>query len=389
MIKSYTFVTYEEDPEEAAADVLEQLEDCELCANSVGLVSCCRDFIDCGTVAALQKSLPFPVAGEETMIQLANGEVDILMCSITVLTSDEATFTVAETPALSVSNESKDIIKRTLESVKKGDEKLIIAYPPFMPQFSADNYIDVAGEVLPGVPMLGSTATGQDLSSDLAKTPCVFGTKTIADNIASFVLVGGNVTPKFFIASGRFENMMTHSAIITKADDNVLIELNNKPALIYCREAGYFLEDMDMERIFLTSTMELAETKDTLPICRVMIAATPDNSIICAGRLYEGATFRMLTFDVDSIRGTTESLIEEAIDAGVKTLVGFSCVGRRLVLGGDPTSEFTAIADTLKKHGSDMNCAFAYSGSEYCPTHYENGVALNRMHNYTIVAVGF
>jgi hypothetical protein len=70
----------------------------------VGVLHCGYEFVDEGFVELLNETLPFDTVGCTTIADATNGEYGPELLSLSVLTSDDAAFSVARTAPLNAGN---------------------------------------------------------------------------------------------------------------------------------------------------------------------------------------------------------------------------------------------------------------------------------------------
>ncbi|GHU46445.1 hypothetical protein FACS1894120_3290 [Clostridia bacterium] len=392
MIKSTTLVTFEADsPDEALKEILEQLEDkITLQKSTVGIISCNGEFIKGGVVAALQKGLPFPIVGEQSMTAASGGggggkyETDVFMLAILVMTSDTVTFH-AGTTAQIMPDTDLNIVARSIKDITDGvTPSLLFAFVPFLAGRSGDSYIAALNNVIPGVPVFGSTAAGEELTfSELY----IVGKDECGENLFSYIAVCGDINPHFLMTSVKYENKLSHSCVVTKSEDNVILEINNKPAAEFFYQHGLLKrEDPNVSQLAMFPfTIKAGETdSDDLGVCRAFAAIIPEtDAIIAAGAVPVGSTMSLFSIDKEAIVETAVTLVKQ-IDKieNANTVLIYSCMGRRMFLDMRLDEEVAAIAQEMRPN---INFLATYSGGEFCPVHESGGGTTNYYHNYTLV----
>ena len=136
---------------------------------------------------------------------------------------------------------------------------------------------------------------------------------------------------------------------VTKARDNVVLELDGEPAFeVYRRHAqahGVTLEGDAIGPYLVANELGIFFFDDIVRI-RAGTAVTPEGGIFCAGEVPESAV-------VAIVRGTPEAFVEAARDAATRALRGaggtcsgllvFSCVTRGLAMGDEYEREVDAL----------------------------------------------
>lgn len=174
---------------------------------------------------------------------------------------------------------------------------------------------------------------------------------------------------------------------ITRAEGNVLYELDNQPALdLYKRYLGDFSRQLPASALRFPLNLQLPGETDSV-VRTILSINEAEKSMTFAGDMPEGATARLM-------KATFDALIDGAGDAAVGANTALnghsaqltllvSCVGRRLVLGQRVYEELEAVGDALGN--SHTFCGF-YSYGEISPL---IGKATCRLHNQTMAITTF
>jgi len=302
-----------------------------------------------------------------------------------LITSDDVEFTTMLTSPLT-SEPDKSIAGSYGEAAAARPEKpsLIFVFAPFMYQNSGDEYVSVITEVSGGVPCFGSVAV--DDSADFSNCFMLYNGASYPDRM-SMILAYGDISPKFYIANVSQDNVLDKSAIITKSEGHVIMELNG-------RSVDTFFEDLGLAkaseiRYALSSLPFLLDYNDGTPkVSKVFITLTPERYALCAGAVPEGSTLYIASSNRDDIMLTTEDAVNQMLE-DIQNASGaliYSCVGRSMTLGGDSHDEMRLVGGkTAGKLPFMMSC----SGGEMCPTQVSAAKAINRFHNNAFVACVF
>ena len=387
MIKAYTAYTGEVDDTEAAvAEIMEQLGDpSRLRKNTVGLLACYSDFVDSGVVRELCSALPFDVIGTTTLGSVVGDSQGRMICSLIVLTSDDAEFSAGFTEPMTAADEAP-LCAAYGEAARKlsGKPALMVTFAPLHINASGDFYVDAFSRISGGVPNFGMLAV--DNTSDYRNAAVICGGEAYADR-AAFLLIGGSVNPEFFIASVPSERISAGKALITGAEGNLVSRINGRPVVDYLVKLG-LKKNPDGSVLGINSFPFVVDYNDgTLPVVRVMFALTPEGAAVCGGDIPKGATISVGHIDADKVLSTTRAVLSglAALDDNACLLM-FSCVVRYFALGHEPTAEMELVQDVMK--GNEAPFMFVYSGGEMCPVGQkegDSGKLTNRNHNDTFV----
>ncbi|MDR1509318.1 MAG: FIST C-terminal domain-containing protein [Synergistaceae bacterium] len=387
MIKALTAYTSEVDDVEAAvSEILEQLNTGRgLLKNSVGILACYADFIGSGVVRDICAALPFDVVGSTTLGNAVPGSKDRIMLSLMVLTSDDVSFSVGLTAPLT--REEEEALKFAYDEAASGSihgkPALILCFAPLLMNVSGDFFADSMSRISGETPLFGMLSV--DHNSDYHESRVIHNGMAYADRCA-FVLVNGDIEPRFFIGSLAMKMRFGRECVVTESQGNQLHTVNNIPVTDYLLSLGLKKND-DGTISGINAFPFIVDYNDgSATVVRSAFATTPEGYAVCGGNLPEGVTMTVGSLDADDVLETTAEAVSSAISAKrPECLIIFSCVGRYYTMGYDPMSEIEKIQSILD--GTDIPYYVAYSGSELCPVSGPNSgnSTVNRNHNDTIV----
>ncbi|GHU95683.1 hypothetical protein FACS1894208_08930 [Clostridia bacterium] len=388
MIRSITLHTYElDDPELAAAEIAEGLKDFELLQNSVGIVMCDTEYIYSEVYVAVCAALPFSVAGTTTMTQAIDGEAGMLILTVMVLTSDDAFFEAGYTEPITPLG---DITALTAPAFKAASAKLpspvklIFAFPPLILENAGDMYIDAFEALCPGTPVFGQLAIEDSI--DFAHSYTCHNGESSLERMA-FILVAGNVSPRFFMSTIADKNKLAYTGEITESDGNIVKEINNVRTSEYFESIGFAKDgklDMGLQFVPFLLDFKNRADNDGIPVVRAMVLFDENGYGVCRGYMDQGSVFVLTNPSDDEVFESSEDLVDRliAIPDRQATLI-LSCVVRRMTFGMEPLREAEMVTEKLSGGSSFM---LAYAGGEICPTSYSGDRVTNRFHNYSIIA---
>ena len=384
MINSYTAFTSEiDDIEFAVAEIERQLEPEKNCLKyTVGLVVCYHEFATNGLVAELYKKLGFPIVGTTSTATSTNGGYGQLDFSILMMTSDDVVLTAACSEPLE--NELEKPFEAMYQSALVGHAetpKLILSAAPLKLNFAGDNYVDILNKVSGGVPNFGTLSI--DNTSDYLDSHVVFNDK-VGQDIYGIIVASGNIHPVFYYESFSPEFIFSHTATITKADGNLLKEIDGAPVIRYLEKIG-LAENGKVSDILHSIPFILDYSGEEIPVSRVLLSWSEEEYGICGGLMPEGARFNLGMWDKADVIGTTVHTIESSLrNKNISTLILHSCLARSYALGTE------LLLEAEKANGiaaGRIPFIFSYSGGEICPV--RNAADSNRFHNNTVIACAF
>lgn len=173
---------------------------------------------------------------------------------------------------------------------------------------------------------------------------------------------------------------------VTRAVDNVLFELDGKPALeLYKTYLGDKASELPASGLlYPLSIVDGQNRAETGLIRTILDISEAENSLILAGNLPTGCMVRLMHADIDSLvegAGNAANDAAKAAPSPVATLM-VSCVGRRLVMGHDIDEEVEAVTARL---GGGAYAGF-YSYGEVSPF---GGKGRPELHNQTMTITTF
>jgi len=155
---------------------------------------------------------------------------------------------------------------------------------------------------------------------------------------------------------------------VTKSQDNVLYELNGKPALQLYKE--YLGEKASaLPAVALRFPLALrADAADDHPVIRTILTVDEAaKSMVFAGDIPQGYLAEIMTANLDQlITSASEATAMSHVQNQADTLcIAVSCVGRRLVLGERTKEELEAAIKALPPHTAQIGF---YSYGEISPS---------------------
>ncbi len=384
MVKVLTAHTLEiDDVGVAVEEVLAELDmPNTLRKNSAGVLTCYSEFIDSGVVGALCAALPFPVIGATTLGNAVEKGRGLMMLSLTVLTSDDVSFSAAYSDTLS--GEQERPLRSMYETAKAGlpgDAALMISCLPLLFHIGGDETIALLDDICQGVPNFGMTAV--DHTPDYRTAQTLMNGEASKDRMA-ILLLSGAVQPKFFIAQLNEERIAGQQpALITKSSRNLLMEVNGMPVIRHMESLG-LSEGGKLDNV--NAVPYLVDFGDgTPPLVRAIFAFTPEGYAVCGGVMPENATLSVGSIDHQDIMRTTERAMKKVLGSATEGgALMFSCIARFQALGVDSDAEMALISRLLPE---GMPYQFSYAGGEICPVYGQDGVARSRYHNDTLVVL--
>ena len=224
---------------------------------------------------------------------------------------------------------------------------LILLADPF--SFPVEALIKRMEEEHPGVPIVGGMASGGMVPGS---NTLVVGTRTYESGAVG-VVVGGAVRIRPVVSQGC--RPIGRPMVITKAEENLIVELGGRPALERLREVYGELDATDRElvRSSLHVGRAATEYRDTFRrgdfLVRNVVGADPESGVIAVGDLVRtGQTVQFHVRDAASadedLRGLLAARAAAVRPAGALV---FTCNGRGLRLFDEPHHDARCLQECL------------------------------------------
>lgn len=168
---------------------------------------------------------------------------------------------------------------------------------------------------------------------------------------------------------------------ITKSKDNILYEIDDKPALeLYKRYLGEHAKNLPSSA--LDFPMSIKSSKESQAIIRTVLAVDEESqSLIFAGDVPEGYYARLMKTNIDGLIDGAETAANQIKPINDKEALGLvvSCVGRHLVLKQLTDEELESVQDALGEH---VQLIGFYSFGELAP--FSDQLQNCHLHNQTM-----
>jgi hypothetical protein len=221
------------------------------------------------------------------------------------------------------------------------------------------------------------------------RTPLsIFNGEAYEDRIP-LLLINGMGEFKFFQASLPGQTRFHQEAVVTSAEDNRIIDLDNEPAVNYLQKVG--LAQGGAMDVLYAFPIEVDFHDQKPPRIFGIYGVNADGSITCGGPIPEGSTLCIGSVGsnliIESAAYITNQIKAElANDSEKHGLFISACFSRNIILP-DPTEEMMVVQNQLQDF--PLPYLFLYAGGEYCPRYTEGKKTVNEFHQYTIIACLF
>jgi hypothetical protein len=391
-------ITEVDDIAVALEELETQMSEVTLLKNTVGIVSVNPEFISSGVYAAVAETVSFPLLGMTAYSQAVNGKIGTYLFSVLILTSDDCEFSHGVSDVISDSQES-DLAELTQQCYKNirsnlaGDVKLVFIYAPVMQSTPAGKYIKAISDIDKKVPIFGSLASAE--AARIATEPAIFYGEQVYKNRMTMLLVSGNLSPEFYIGSITKESVIQlNIGEVTAAQDNHVIKINNMNAKDFFEQKGIINGVFKNESINegILSSVIIMDKKDEnghiVSSTARGILSIEESGCAFAGSVTVGSVLSLAVVTKDVIIATAKEVASQITkNHKDKTILMYSCLGRRISLLDEPMKEFEFLCEELADRG--FNFAVLSSGGEICPTSVTGEKVYNEEHNQSLIACVF
>jgi hypothetical protein len=384
MIRFLTAFTFEvDDPLAAAEEILEQLDtEHSLLKNSAGLLFCSLDFITSGVAAAVSKALPFETIGCTTHGLVVPGAMGEIMLAVAAWTSDDVCFKTGVSDPFEGDSERQ--IGELYERLSGSPEyplSLILVCHSNPDCLSGNRALQILDRLSSGIPVFGTNALDETFGR---RTPMIIHNgSTYSDRMALLTICGAALESKFTIKSLPAMNFYSQPVLVTGAQDNKLISINNIPAAEFLEKIGV-ISGGKLNAIY--GFPLLIDNNDGSGQKSCAVHDIEDGGVLrCGGTILKGATLKLVNQMQEEVLRGSEQLIESIKNAGgQKAHLIFSCFGRSAPLA-DLGDEMRLFQKSMK----ETSYIFVYSGGEFCPVYVEGAGIHNRFHQFSIISLTF
>jgi hypothetical protein len=385
MITMFNAFTNEIDnPDIAIEEITEQLKNKKLLKNTVGIIACYYEYVENGTIDNLSKLLPFELIGCVVLGSAINQNGGLEQLSMTILTSDDITFTTAISDPIFPDNFDNALEKVYADAVKPDHHpSFIFVLGPITVDVSGSLILKKLNQMSGGIPIFGT------LSNDTAlQYTCSYVFRNGEHHVRKLVLLflHGNFQPRFYTTSIATRNIQQQNAVVTESDGYLVKKINDLPVLEYFKTIRVQANELAAVSM-LPFVVNFGD--GTIPAAYSMYNVS-EQGAYCGGEIPVSSLIAFAEIDYNSIIETAENAICQAFDDieknGANGMIAIPCLTRSLII-------LPNMEDELKKSielvGDRIPFALFYSGGEICPTYNKQHEIVNRFHNLTYTIMVF
>ncbi|MGN0347509.1 MAG: FIST C-terminal domain-containing protein [Lachnospiraceae bacterium] len=392
---SCTAITKEIDEIDIAIrELKEQIPFNKLKSNTAGIMYFYYDVNYEELCQRVKEEFDFPIIGVSAMGMFENSGYDEYLIELLVMSGDDVAFSAGMTGALTKDNVEDEICQtyRNMASMLPDKEKIIFTFSSHIPQHASDNYVNILTRLCGDVPIYGGLVSDMMTFSDYR----VFYDGKTEHFAAAFLMISGNVKPKFFLEYS-ISDVEEIKEPVTKVDGNRILTMGDKSFRSTIASMGMSSTNEFVVLEFSQSPfmMEMeAKPGKKVRVLRNLSYLYSDDSGAFLGDIPENSKLYVTSMQVGdigvSVRRAIRNLLNtlnDSVDYEYSTIVCTSCMARYMNLLGDKSIEADAYKNIIPKN---MNVAGFYSFGEFCPVHCldkDDETYYNVFHNCTFTMV--
>lgn len=396
-MKSAIAITYElDDISTAAAELTAQIrEKLVLDKQSVGILYGQPD-MEIGELSAkLNEELGFSIIGGTTGCggSLSTDGYHDLAVILHVMTASDCLFSVAISRALDTDPKQGiiDTYKEALSELQavggSAMPKMVFYIAPLLENYSPDNCLESLAEAASGLPIFGFIAADD---FEFCKQQVYLNGACYGDRIA-LLLISGNINPIFEVRNLAGSRTLSKRRV-TKAHDNIICEIDGKPAYEYLTEFPFInKESGSLFNYQFFTEMQNEADNDGVLVSRVLNTYDKTTGeIACFANVPQDSYIGLLCCGGEDVKETSRKALESLMvkikierEKGNEYSSVFiaNCTIRNMFLADDKDVDGELINKMIP---ADLVTSGLYAFGEIAPTSVRNGKAVNRFHNATI-----
>ena len=396
-MRSATAITWElDDIASAVEELSEQIgSKLVLAKESVGILHA-QPHMEVGELsAALSGKLGFPIIGGTTAgaATVSNDGHHELAAVLHVMTADDCIFataisdSMAEEPRKRIENTYQAALAKLEAKDSLAVPKMIFCVTSIVQSYSSDDGLAVLSEASGALPIFGYVAA-DDFEFSAQQ---VFLDGRSGGDLLALLLIAGDVRPIFEVKNLAGTAPLSKRQV-TKAHDNVICEIDGRPAYEYLKEFPFIDDETKVlwnYQFFVE--MQNAADNDGVLVSRALNTYDKDTGeISCFANVPENSYIGLLFCDDSDVKASAEEALRELVakieaaetdDYRYSTVFMASCSLRNMFLADQKDAEGSLVREILPP---SLVVSGLYAFGEIAPTSVRDHRAVNRFHNATM-----
>jgi hypothetical protein len=400
-MKSATAISYQLDDIEAATEELtNQIKNnLTFCKNTFAILHGQPEMEISKLSDAISRELGCHVMGGTTAAgsMITNEGYHELAVVLHVMTDDNCLFAASISSPMG-DHPQKEIVS-TYQSAyyklkmldKSAEPNLVISVMSILQNYSSDDSVDKLSDMCGDLPVFGYIA-GDDFN--FCKQEVYLDAETGSDRMA-ILLISGDLKPIFQVENLAGKQTL-EKRLVTKAHDNIICEIDDKPAYEYIKDFPFIDEQTkDLFNYQFFVEMKSADDDDGISVSRALNTYDKETGeVICFANIPQGSYIGLRYCDGKDVAVTSEAALKEFMNklknAGSEyeysTVLIATCSLRNMFLTDQKDKEGNLVKELIPP---ELIVSGLYAFGEIAPTSISNNKAVNRFHNATFTMCAF
>ncbi|MDR0453193.1 MAG: FIST C-terminal domain-containing protein [Deferribacteraceae bacterium] len=321
-----------------------------------------------------------------------------LAVALHVMSGDDCLFVCAISD--SIEKDAEKEIKNTYQAAYRNlkeqnpdaEPQMLICVLSTVQSCSPDNILTEISQICGNLPVFGYVSADD---FEFCKQQ-VYLNGEIGDNRIAFLMLSGNIRPIFQVSNLSCRRTI-EKQLVTKSHDNVICEINGKPAYEYIKKFPFISDQTEVlwnYQFFVE--MRNADSKEIFPVSRALNTYNKETGeVICFADVPQDSYIGLLYCDDKDVTVSTGMALKEFMDKlkavdgrgyEYSTALIASCSLRNMFLADQKDMEGNLIRDLFLPN---LTVSGLYAFGEIAPTSINKGKAVNQFHNATFTMCAF
>jgi hypothetical protein len=305
-----------------------------------------------------------------------------IMLAVAVLTSDDAFFKTGLSDSLEEDAERRigELYGRLSASPGSTPSLMLVCHsnPACLPGNEALQILD---RLSGGTPVFGANALDETFGSRMPMI--IHNGRACSGRLTLLLICGAAPESRFAIKSLPAMNFYSQPALATEVQGNLLISINNMPAVEFMEKIG-IISGGKLNAIHSFPLLVDNNDGGGAKSCGIH-SIEEDGALRCGSNIAKGATLKFVNQMREEVLSSSEQLVESIKNENDKKAhLIFSCFGRSAPLV-DLKDEMRLFQENLE----ERSYIFIYSAGEFCPMYDQGGGIHNHFHQFSIISLSF
>jgi hypothetical protein len=314
-----------------------------------------------------------------------------------VMTDDDCLFAASisgsleDAPQNEIENTYHSAYRNLKAQDKAAEPSLIICITSILQNYPSDNSLADLSNACGDLPIFGYNAADD---FEFCKQQIFLNGEVGCDRMA-ILLLSGSIKPIIQVENLAGKQTL-EKRLVTKAHDNIICEVDGKPAYEYIKEFP-FIDDQTKVLFNYQFFVEMknADDYDGISVSRALNTYNKETGeVMCFANVPQGSYIGLRYCDGKDVAVTSETALKEFMnklkdtDDGYKysTVLIATCSLRNIFLTDNKDMEGNLVKELLPP---ELTVSGLYAFGEIAPTSVSNNRAVNRFHNATFTMCSF